>query len=256
MHVPALVRQQPRHLGCLVGGPVPHDVPAQVARAQVVARPRDRIAQELLAGRQVEREAGEDVARQDGGEGPLVGKAAPGDVAGIERLRLGQQLRAHRRTGSRRRRPARPPSAPSHRQTAPLCLPPSARRAAGPCPDDSARHRRRRPASRTGGSRRSPSADRRVARSRRPPDPAPAAALWARRSWSWSRCRAPPRRSRISGWVMMPAPRPESGAGERSKTSDLPAAPAQVERREQPAHGAADDQGAASMLPHPCTRNP
>ena len=56
--------------------------------------------------------------------------------------------------------------------------------------------------------------------------------------------------ARISGCVMMPAPRPRSGTGERSKISTLPATLAQVERAEQPAHGAADDGGTAPFGSH------
>ena len=50
-----LVGEKRRQFARLVGRPVPHDVVAALALAQLVVRPGDRIAETLLAGRQAER---------------------------------------------------------------------------------------------------------------------------------------------------------------------------------------------------------
>ena len=129
----------------LLGGPVPDDVPAQVAAGAGRCRaPRRGSPGTARPGGRQKAKLANIVARQDGREAPLVGQAAPGDVAGIERLRLGEQLRAHGRAEAvgadqhvgRLRRAVGEPRRYARRRLA--------RRSAGPCPDDSARRRMRR----------------------------------------------------------------------------------------------------------------
>ena len=80
-----------------VGRPIPDHVVAAVAAAQIVVRPGHRIAEELLAGRQAERHVLEQLAMDRGRNGLLRQQRAPGDVAGIERVEVGQELLAHGR---------------------------------------------------------------------------------------------------------------------------------------------------------------
>ena len=80
-----------------VGRPVPDHIVAAMAGPQVVVGPGHRIAEELLAGRQAERHVLEQLAMDRRRNGLLRQQRAPGDVAGIERLEVGQKLLAHGR---------------------------------------------------------------------------------------------------------------------------------------------------------------
>ena len=93
----ALVGEQPWQLRLLVGRPVPDHVVAAMAGAQIVVRPRHRIAEKLLARRQRERHVFEQFAMDVRRKIALRDQRAPGAVAGIERHDLGQRLLAHRR---------------------------------------------------------------------------------------------------------------------------------------------------------------
>ena len=90
----ALVGQEMPQLGRLIGRPVPHDVVAAVAGAQVVVGPGHRIAEELLAGWQAERHVFEQLAMDIAREDRLGNERAPGHIAGIERHQFGQALLA------------------------------------------------------------------------------------------------------------------------------------------------------------------
>ena len=68
-----------------------------MAGPQIVVRAGHRIAEELLAGRQAERHELEQLAVDRRRDGLLRHQRAPGDIAGIERLEVGQQLLAHGR---------------------------------------------------------------------------------------------------------------------------------------------------------------
>ena len=93
----ALVGEQPRQLGSLVGRPVPHHVIAAMAGTQIVVRSRHRIAEQLLARRQREGHIFEQFVMDIGRKIALCDQRAPGAVAGIERHGLWQHLLAHRR---------------------------------------------------------------------------------------------------------------------------------------------------------------
>ena len=81
----------------LVRRAIPDHVVAAVARAQVVVGTRHRIAEELLAGRQAERHVLEQLAVDRRRNGLLRQQRTPGDIAGIERIEIGQKLLAHGR---------------------------------------------------------------------------------------------------------------------------------------------------------------
>ena len=77
-----------------LGRPIPDDVVGAAADGGVVVAARHRIAEQLLAFRQAECVVLEYLAAA-GRHVALVDQRAPGDVAGIERLRLRQILLAH-----------------------------------------------------------------------------------------------------------------------------------------------------------------
>ena len=79
-----------------VGRSIPDDVVAPPPDGGVIVPPRHRIAEQLLAFGQAERVKLENLAMDVGRHLPFVEHRAPGDVAGINRLRLRQKLRAHR----------------------------------------------------------------------------------------------------------------------------------------------------------------
>ena len=78
-----------------VADPVPDEIVAPAAGPQVVVESRDRIADDLLALRQEEDEIGKDALQRLGGEIGLVGRSTPDVIAGIDRLHLRRDLRAH-----------------------------------------------------------------------------------------------------------------------------------------------------------------
>ena len=94
-NVPLAIREQATHFGRLVGRTIPDEIAAAVSGPQIVVAAGDRIADELLVRRQAEDHGVEDVGMHLGRQRALVDEPAPGDVAGIERLHLGQHLGAH-----------------------------------------------------------------------------------------------------------------------------------------------------------------
>ena len=190
-----------------------------------------------------------------GASGPLVDKAAPGDVAGIERLRLGEQLRAHlgpEAVGAdqhvrRLRRAIGKPRRYALRRL--LDVPQVLAQMIVLATEGGAQHLEQ---AVPGGRRLRTGALRdHVARpiQHDPPlyrHPEVGAGVDAELRQSLAHLGM----GHDAG----------AAAGERGRRAlediRIPAAPAQVERREQPAHGAADDQGAASMLPHPLHPKP
>ena len=145
----------------LVGGPVPHDVPAAVPGAQVVAGPRHRIAEELLAGRQAEAQPLESLRRQEPAPPqsarppvrarPHSPRTAAAPRAGLRAHGGAETVGADQQVGGLRA--CRRQSAPSPRRR-------SATRRAGPCRGGRPPAEGPASASRTGGSRRSRSAAR------------------------------------------------------------------------------------------------
>ena len=94
-NVPVRVGEQPPQLGRFVGRAIPDEIAAPVAGPQIVVAAGDRIADELLVRRQAEHHGVEDVGMHRCRHRALVDQPAPGDVAGIDRLHLGQHLGAH-----------------------------------------------------------------------------------------------------------------------------------------------------------------
>ena len=87
------------HIGkCVaIGRPVPDDVVGAAAGLGVVVASRHRITDQLLAVGQAERIDLESVAPNVTRHIGFVEHRAPGDIAGVSGLELGQILRAHRR---------------------------------------------------------------------------------------------------------------------------------------------------------------
>src|SRR5215467_10809003 len=100
MTAAALVGEEPLQLGRLVSRPVPDDVVAAMAVAQVVVGTGHRIAEELLAGRQAERHHAKQLAMNRRRKRSLREQRPPSDVAGIERRELGRALLADGRADS------------------------------------------------------------------------------------------------------------------------------------------------------------
>ena len=89
--VDAHLLQRPR-----VADAIPDEIVAAVARPQVVVEARDRIADHLLPlGQEEARNTGKMLAQRLRREVGLVRRAAPDVVAGIDRLHLRRDLRAH-----------------------------------------------------------------------------------------------------------------------------------------------------------------
>ena len=85
------------HLGELPGiaDAVPDEIVAAVAGPQVVVEPGNRIADDLLALGEEEREVGKDAGARRRRQVRLVGGAAPDVVARVDRLHLRGNLVAH-----------------------------------------------------------------------------------------------------------------------------------------------------------------
>ncbi len=88
----ALVREQPLQFRAFVGGPVPHHVVTAVAGPQIVLRAGDRVAEELLARRQTEGHVFEQLAMHGHRKVPFGNESAPGRIARIAGLDLGETL--------------------------------------------------------------------------------------------------------------------------------------------------------------------
>ena len=82
--------------GVRVGRPVPDDVVGAAADLRLVVAPRDGIGQKQLAFRKAEGVALENFRPNGGRDFALVQHRPPGDVAGIVRHNLRQELLAHR----------------------------------------------------------------------------------------------------------------------------------------------------------------
>ena len=93
----ALVGQQARQFARLARRPVPDEIVAAVARAQIIVRPGDRIAEHLLVVGQAEREVLEQLPVQRGRKCRFGHQPAPGRVAGVERAERGEILLPHGR---------------------------------------------------------------------------------------------------------------------------------------------------------------
>ena len=91
----AFIGEQVLQLDLLVGGPVPDDVVAAVAGAQIVVGAGDRIAQALLSRREAERHVVEQLAMNRRWKRRLRNQRAPGHIAGIKRDKVGQTLLAN-----------------------------------------------------------------------------------------------------------------------------------------------------------------
>src|SRR3984893_15326685 len=100
MRVAAAVGKQAMQFLFLVGGPIPDEIVTALAGLKLVIGAGDRVAEHLLALRQAKREILEEIRVRARADFALRHEAAPGDVAGVERLRLGQILRPHRRANA------------------------------------------------------------------------------------------------------------------------------------------------------------